>query len=43
MDYDNYMRTLEFLGILLGLKEYTGEDEKKGDDQDGQRMQDMRA
>jgi hypothetical protein len=29
------MRTLEFLGILLGLKEYTGEDEKKGDDQDG--------
>ena len=35
MDYDNYMRTLEFLGILPGLKEYTGEDEKKGDDQDG--------
>ena len=34
-DFDSYMRTLEFLGILLGLKEYTGEDEKKGDDQDG--------
>ena len=34
-DFDNYMRTLEFLEILLGLKEYTGEDEKKGDDQDG--------
>lgn len=30
-DFDNYMRTLEFLGILFELKEYTGEDEKKGD------------